>query len=266
MINEFEKFVLRRLIPQSYHDSSDQVIEGGKRLDWYAVYLKTGTDNWLLHVKAMNDREFVGNSWNKTDQGFTGPEDCISFSTDGVSIEIVRQIDGRLFPLTYHTVYECVFYDWTRINRLPIMLGRIDQFFFNHRKIALPELTRVLRVLVEKRLEGSNLKITEVNLPKLVYGRKWVLHPDRNKLQKQAQFKLESLLFSGELKREENHYELSGKALATLEKYECESRRHTQIISLTAALVVVGLVQVCVAWFASTPRDMNDDILGTVSN
>jgi hypothetical protein len=139
------------------------------------------------------------------------------------------------------------------------MLGRIDQFFFNRRRIALPELTSVLRILVEKHLDDPSLKITEFNLPRLVYGPKCALHPDKNKLQKQACFKLKSLLFSGEIELKNNNYELSAKALATLEKYECESRRHTQIIYLTAALVVVGFIQVGVAWFTSTPRDINDD-------
>ncbi len=60
---------------------------------------------------------------------------------------------------------------------------------------------------------------------------------------------LDSFYKSGELEINNNQtgifarYKLTGKALATLETYEIESRHHNRIENLTCALVLVGIIQ-----------------------
>lgn len=258
MISRFELFFLKRLLRHSCPDPIPYSDEKGKRFCCYVVELKSSTDESLLLVNEISDKGFIGKYYNAQDLKLYPA--CVPIGcTDDVSKEIVRYIGTWKFP--YQSVFKCVLHDWTYYNRIPIIRDAVDQFFFNRRDLALKEKTKALKVLVKRYREEPSARFNEVKLVEFLHGRRWAKHPDRVGLQAHARLLLDSLRDSGELQVVEddlnlyNSYELTGKALTTLETYEQEAIRHEQIISqsrdmkwLTVALIIVGLIQALVAF------------------
>jgi hypothetical protein len=76
------------------------------------------------------------------------------------------------------------------------------------------------------------------------------LHPSGNEAQKKLELYLDSLEYTGELKKIDYQYVVTGLGVATIEKYEKEDRKHAEfvtlqriLVALTFFLVIVGLLQ-----------------------
>ena len=83
-----------------------------------------------------------------------------------------------------------------------------------------------------------------------LYSIKWVLHPSGDEQQKKLGLYLDSLEESKELRKVNDEYVVTGKAISTIEKYEEEERRHTEAVKLqrkmfwlTILLLIVGILQ-----------------------
>jgi hypothetical protein len=260
MINWLEKILLKRFLRHSCHTVP---VCGSERkgIKCYRVHLKNRADEYLLYVQEMSSKGFSGTYRNGQDYE-NAYSACVPFSCmSDVSVEIQRLIDHREF--TYQGIFKCALYDLTCLNRIPVVIDAIGQFFFNRRDFALKERTKVLKLLVERYFENPDATFGEFNLVEMLHGHRWSYHPNSWGLRANARLILESLHESGELERVENNqpkiiarYKLTGKALTTLETYEREAIRHEQIISqsrdmkwLTFSLVVVGIIQALVAYF-----------------
>uniref|UniRef100_UPI004055A22F hypothetical protein n=1 Tax=Candidatus Electronema sp. TaxID=2698783 RepID=UPI004055A22F len=209
----------------------------------------------MLYVKEVNKKGFSGTHWNDQDSKSYPASVPFSFMND-VSIEIRRYIGFWHFK--YSSILKCIFHDWTCINRIPLVRDKIDQFFFNRRDVALKERIKTLQILVKKHLDGKSCSFSLEEFLIILHGSesRWMSHPDGMKIYHGAELLLESLKESGELQGGNDHYELTGKALITLETYEREAIRHEQMLSqsrhmkwLTFALIIVGIIQALVAYF-----------------
>ena len=174
-----------------------------------------------------------------------------------MTIEIERFIG--LFSFTYSSVAQCVLQDWTYFNRIPIMWEAISQFFFSRRDLGLTQRIETLQVLLQASIDKPEFGVTEVSLPALLHGHRWILHPDKQKQQTYARLLLDSFEESGEVKKNSNGvYRVTGKALTTLSLYEAEKQRHDQMLSqsrhmkwLTLVLILVGAASVFITYFVS---------------
>lgn len=108
-----------------------------------------------------------------------------------------------------------------------------------------------LRLFVEHTLADHNFAASLFETATLLYGPRWISHPDNQSLQNYYRLVLESLAHSGDLQEVNHQYQLAAQGLATLDESEKDERRHRDqvrmqvvLASLTAALVVVGLAQV----------------------
>lgn len=169
MINWFEKFLFKRLLRHSCPDRIPRSGEKGKRVRCYVVYLKSNSSRnpYLLLVKEMSDKGFIGTQFNRKDS--KSYPACVPFGfTDDVSIEIERYIG--LWMVTYPSVFKCVLYDWTYYNRIPIIRDTVDQFFFNRRDLALDEKTKILKLLFKVYSEEPGTRFNEINLVEFLHG------------------------------------------------------------------------------------------------
>lgn len=255
MIGSFGRFVVKALLRRSCPDTIPRSGEKGKRVSCYSIYLKTGDDDWLLLVKGIDKTSFSGLRWNGA--RFEEPDSIPFSATQNVSIEIDRLIG--LFSFTYSSVVECVLHDWTYFNRLPIMWEALSQFFFSRKELGLTQRIETLQALVQASVDDPQFGVTEVTLPALLHGHRWILHPDKERQQTYARLLLASFEESGELKKDNNGvYRTTGKALTTLSLYESDKQRHEQILSqsrhmkwLTLALILVGAASVFVTYVVS---------------
>lgn len=244
MINWLEKFLLRQIIRRSCPNIFPRSGEKGKRVKCYCVYLKNKTDEYVLNVEEIDNKGFFGTHWH--DQDAKSYPASVPFNLMGdVSIEIKRYIG--LWDFIYPSVLKCVLNDWTYCNRIPIIRDAVNQFLFNQRNLALKERTDVLRILVERYIKDPDVSFDKFKLVEIIHGQRWNKHPDRDKQLAHARIILDSLEESGEIRHVPKGklftYELTGKALITLEIYEREETRHNQTKNLTIALVIVGIIQ-----------------------
>ena len=258
MMNQFERFLLKRLLRHSCHDIPAYGPER-KGIRCYRVYLKNSVDEYLLYVQEVSSKGFLGTHRNAQDYEHTYSA-CVPFSCmSDISIEITRLIDH--FEFTYQSIFKCILCDWTCFNRITIVIDFIGQFLFNRKvfnrkDFVLKERTKVLEILIKKCFENPEATFDEFSVVETIHGGRWNYHPNSWELKANARLMLDSFYKSGELEIINNNqtgvctrYKLTGKALATLETYEIESRHHKRIENLTFALVMVGIIQALVAYF-----------------
>lgn len=258
MIGPFSRLVVKALLRRSCPKTIPRSGEKGKRVSCYLIYLKTGDDDWLLLVKGIDKTGFSGLRWNGN--RFDEPGSIPFSATRNVSIEIERFVG--LFSFTYSSVVQCVLRDWTYFNRIPIMWEGLCQFFFSRSDLGLTERIKTLQALVQASVDDPQYGVTEVTLPSLLHGHRWILHPDNTRQQNYARLLLSSLEESGELKKDDRGlYRTTGKALTTLSLYETEQQRHEQMLSqsrdmrwLTIALIIVGAANAIVTYVVSNGR------------
>jgi hypothetical protein len=111
----------------------------------------------------------------------------------------------------------------------------VDQYFFNKKKLVTKQRIDLLRLLVERRLDGHKAE-SPVDLMTALYSIKWVLHPERDTQKERVRFYLDSLVSTGELSKLDHRYELTGKALQAIEVYEEQERKHTESIKAQRAM------------------------------
>lgn len=133
-------------------------------------------------------------------------------------------------------------------------LSRLDQYIFNKKKLISKERKGLLKVLVNEALDGRTEHET-LDLMTALYSIKWFAHPHGEDAQQQLEFYLESLVETGELRKVNYKYVVSGYALRAIEEYEEQERKHTENVKIqrrtfwvavaVAALTVVqaGLIK-----------------------
>jgi hypothetical protein len=230
--------------------------EAGARINCFSVYIDKDSEPYLLvHALAGESLECLEWSGARFDLPKT-----VSFS----------DIPDSDFSITHFYGYSEVQYKGLRdfvagkVFRLPYLKIRIvrsiesvDQYFFNKKKLVTKQRIELLRFLVSRHLDGKSIK-SHVELMTGLYSIKWVLHPERESQHARLRFYLDSLVSTGELTSLNGDYELTGKALQTIETYEEQERKHTESVKaqranawLTAAIVFLTAAQAGIIKFST---------------
>ncbi|MCQ8127733.1 hypothetical protein [Methylomonas rivi] len=128
-------------------------------------------------------------------------------------------------------------------------LNSLDQYLFNKKKLVTKQRTDLLKYLIERALDGKN-EHEPLDLMTDLHSIKWVLHPHGAEEQRKLEFYLEALVDTGELRKINCTYVLTGFALRAIEDYEEQERKHTENVKmqwrtfwLTSAIVALTVVQ-----------------------
>lgn len=220
----------------------------GAKVQCFTIYIDKGGEPYLL-VKSLSEGVLSCLEW--TGSSFEKPVDIAlgAIESSDVSIThfygyneiqyngVIDFVLGRIFFLPYFKI------------RLVRAIETADQYFFNKKKLLTKQRIDLLRFLVQRQLDGSPIS-SPVDLMTGLYSIKWVLHPDRDPQQKRLRFYLDSLVDTGELKKVDHKYQLTGEALKAIEVYEEQERRHTESVKtqrrmlwLTLAIVLLTAAQ-----------------------
>lgn len=128
-------------------------------------------------------------------------------------------------------------------------IDRINRYFFNKRKLITKKRTELLKHLLQRHLVGKT-EFDSLDLLTDLYSIRWVEHPDRDIAQHQVEYFLDAMVETGELKKINHVYVVTGKALQAIELFEEQERRHTEgvktqrsMVWLTVVLTVLAAVQ-----------------------
>ena len=159
-----------------------------------------------------------------------------------------------LTTVTYKSIYNFAFHHTTKLIYLSINIRRIientTQYYFNRKKLITKKRMDLLQFMMEDQLDREHNAIDILRLMSKLYTIKWVLHPSRDEQKNILKLNLDSLVESGELRKVNHEYVVTGKAISTIEKYEEDERRHTEavklqrkMVSLTMLILFIAIVQ-----------------------
>ena len=120
---------------------------------------------------------------------------------------------------------------------------RIDQYFFNRKKLQTKKRIDLLKVLLAASVDGND-KINSLSLMTNLYSIKWYEHPDMESQQRTVELYLRYLEDIGDLKKIGHDYVLSGHALKAIEDYEEQERKHTETVKVQRKMVMLTVVLV----------------------
>lgn len=216
--------------------------EAAKRVNCYSVYVDRNTEPYLL-VRAVRDEELECLEWSG--ERFDTPK-SIPFSAVLESDLSVTHFFG------YSEVQYSGFRDFVlgRLLKFPYAkihavraISSVDQHFFNKRKLVTKQRIELLRFLVAEHLDGRSIR-SPIGLMTGLYSARWSMHPERDSQRAKLRFYLDSLVATGELTHQHGDYEVTGKALHTIEAYEEQERKHTENVKSQRAMIYLTLAVV----------------------
>ena len=156
-----------------------------------------------------------------------------------------------LSEVTYDSIYDIAWHYITKFVYLKIHLYRristAHQYFFNKRKLVTKKRMELIQFMMDDQLDRTHDGITSFDLMDKLYSINWVLHPSRDYQQEKLELYLDSLTSSEELRKVNDEYVVTGKAISTIEKYEEEERRHGEAVKLQRKMFWLTILLLFVA-------------------
>ena len=226
----------------------------GEAVNCFVAAIDKGEDPYLI-VRSLSDN---------------GKLDCIEWDGSSYTTPVEHPLATfqlRDFRIThYYGLYE-VRYDglvdfligcvtawpYVKIHIVPTFV-QLDQYLFNKKKLVSKARNDLLKLLVDEALEGRT-EHESLDLMTALYSIKWYSHPAGGAVHDRLEFYLDSLVETGELKKVNHRYVVTGHALRAIEEYEEQERKHTENVKMqwrtfwlalaVAALTVVqaGLIK-----------------------
>ncbi|WP_029134146.1 hypothetical protein [Sedimenticola selenatireducens] len=156
-----------------------------------------------------------------------------------------------LSEVIYDSIYDAAWQYLTKLIYLKIHIYRyIDstfQYFFNKRKLVTKRRMELLRLMMEDQLDSAHDGIDSLDLMSKLYSMRLFSHPSWEVQHKKLELYLDSLVSSGELRKVNSEYVVSGEAISTIEKYEEDERRHTEAVKLQRKMLWLTIIAVIFA-------------------
>lgn len=222
--------------------------EKGERVNCFTVSIDKAGDPYLMVLKIHGD-QLKCIEWNGQRYEI---DSTISLTNIRPSQFCITHYYGlseiRYFGIMDFVIGRLILWPYIKIHFVRI-LSKFDQYIFNKKKLVTKQRVDLLRFLMSQKLEGHD-SFEEMDLMTQLYSIKWVLHPDQDSQRKKLEFYLESLADTGELRKVNHKYFLTGHALRAIEEYEEQERKHTENVKmqwrmfwLTLTIAILTLVQ-----------------------
>lgn len=220
----------------------------GAKINCFVVYVNRATEPYLL-IREVSGDVAVCSEW--TGHTFDKPLEVSLASILTSDLEV-----AHFYGLNEINYTGLASWAWGRILLWPYakiwfirIVSSVDQYFFNKRKLVTKQRIDLLKILVARELDGRGIS-NPIDLMTELYSLRWVMHPERDPQQRRLRFYLDSLVDTGELKKVNGDYELTGEALKAIEIYEEQERKHTASVKeqrrmawLTFAIVLLTAIQ-----------------------
>ncbi len=224
--------------------------EEGEKVNCFVVALNNQDGSPFFMAADYEDGILLGLKW---DGHSYAEKHSIQFS-DIKNFNVTIKHYYGLSTIRYHNIYAFAWNYFTKIVYIKIHLARIfssiGQYLFNKKKLITKNRMELLHFMLEDQISREHDSIGVIDLMTKLYSIKWVMHPSSDDQEKKLEIYLDSLVESGDLRKVNHKYVVTGKAISTLERYEEEERRHDEILKLqcrmvwlTVILVTIGLLQ-----------------------
>lgn len=244
--NLVSKWLLPKVISKSCKSRIPRSGEEGEKVNCFVVALDRDNEPFFV-ATGFEKGLLTGLRWNGKRYA---EEHSISIDdlNDG-NLRITHYYG--LSEVIYSSVYDLAWNYLSKVVYLRIQLYRYissaHQYFFNKKKLVTKKRMALIQFMMNDQLDRENNGIDIIDLMTKLYSIKWVLHPSANEQQNRLELYLDSLVESGELRKVNTKYVVTGKAISTIEKYEEEERRHTEAVKLQKKMVALTILIAFVA-------------------
>ena len=240
-----KNFLYRMLLPCLLAKACESRIprsgKKGEQVNCYVVALDQGDSPYFVATSIEGDvlagLKYDGNSYAE--------KAMISISDLKDGTLRISHYYG-LSQITYLSIYDLAFHHFTRLIYIKIRIYRyIDttfQYFFNKRKLVSKKRMDLLSFMMDGQLDRTHKGISALSLLRELFSIRLFQHPSFDVQYEKLKLYLDSLVASGEIKKNNDEYEVTGKAIITLEKYEEEERRHTEAVKLQRKMFWLALI------------------------
>lgn len=220
----------------------------GAKIKCFTIYIDKEKEPYLL-VESMSGDTLGCRKW--TGQSFETPIDISLTSIESMDVSVTHfygysEVEYR--GVLDFAIGRILFLPYIKIHFIRA-IEAIDQYFFNKKKLFTRQRIDLLKFLIRRRLDGESV-FSPFELMTGLHTIRWIYHPDKDSQLKRLNFYLDSLVDTGELRRADHRYELTGKALEAIEVYEEQERKHTENVKvqrrmfwLTLAIVLLTAAQ-----------------------
>jgi hypothetical protein len=222
-------------------------------LNCYTTYITTEDNSHSLLLEETSRYGVTGLLLVNSRYEYRG---CLTWaSIKDANFEFTHFIGPYDFP--YSNITAFLFAEVFGFHRYFIYRNRVEQYFFNKKRLARTERIDALRTIVERSLNNRGYNASVVGFLGEIHTNKFFHHPDKDLQLAYIRLLLDSLADSGDLIKDRDgmSYKVGSRALTTLAQYEEDNRRHHDSVKmqwilagLTFALVVVGIIQILVSY------------------
>ncbi|MEX0915690.1 MAG: hypothetical protein WD397_08500 [Wenzhouxiangellaceae bacterium] len=226
--------------------------EKGEEVNCFSVAIDKGDDPYLL-VEAYDDGDITASEWDGKKYS----------KRTRIPVEDVLYGDLRithfygLAEIIYSSIYDFTFHRVTGLEYIKIHAHwssrKLGQFAFSYKRLLTRKRMKLLRLLIEDHLDRRHKGIDSMELMTKLYSIKWVLHPRSSYQHEKVKLYLDSLAETGDVRKVNSTYIVTGKAISTLERFEEEEKRHRQSTWLQALIVILTLL---IALFAMLQTEL----------
>lgn len=246
---------MRKPAPDSIPISN---MERVRKRDYFVVTLGPENDRNKFLIRQLTDDGFSG-LWFEG-AGSRSTERNISYSElHNLNVLITHYF--RTVEIRYYSPTEFVFkyllgYQYTAYAR-----AELGRYLFNLRSLDEKRRIHVLRVLLDSEINNNPVR-SVLSLMSELYGVNWMQHRRHGQLYTYYEMMLESLIISGDVRRNANRtIEITPQAINTIDAFAEEERRHNGIVVgqrwmlwVTIAVCIATAFQAYRSWYpASTP-------------
>lgn len=246
LIRKLYQWQLPKLISRKCEATIPRSGEAGEQVNCYVVAIDDKSEPYFL-VSEINDDKMKGLKWN----GRRYNDDHILNINDVINDDLIITHYYGLNVVQYRGIYDFIRNNYTALPYIKIHIHRIieksNQYFFNKKKLVTQKRIDLLKFMINDQLERDHDGIGLIDLMTKLYTIKWVLHPEGEDQQKKVEFYLDSLIASGDIKDVNHQYVVNGSAIASIEKFEEEERRHTENVKMQKKTFWLTIIITCFA-------------------
>lgn len=245
--NFLYKLLLPRLIASSCESRIPRSGKRGEEVNCYVVALDR--DDSPFFVANANDGDILsGLKWDGN--SYADDHQMSIYDLDQGYFNVTHYYG--LSEVTFNSIYDLTWHYITKIVYLKIHLYRyidsISQCFFNKKKLVTKKRMDLLKFMMNDQLDRTHDGIRALSLMTKIHSMRLFLHPSWEAQKQKLELYLESLVESGELRKVNNEYVVTGVAISTIERYEEEERRHSEAVKLQRRMFWLALIALIFAF------------------